>query len=530
MRFFGRRVYLQIIVVFISRQISLVLGNLSTKFMALQSLSDFHGATIETRALGEGKLTEYSVRIEKFKVLLNQDPFHVWSHKSKWNKLSDLRLNNNLMSRAIQLGDPIRFRNVLVKALKGEQINLIVIGGSNSAGGKLGEDEGNLDGIFFKVFSDWWNNTFGKVTKAFIKEFKVAIGGTGSYFYAYCYKTFIPRHTKLDIVLIEASINYNTRSKAESLEQLTRQVLQEPSAPAVLYINLVSGVGPDPTTGKIFNPSCTNLENFGQTELARHYKITSFSLKEVLCRRENGGSWKAVVTNFAGSDGRHIGIEAHAQIAMMMIEYVRGVYNDMFNDAGVDSFINKYTPSKLELPNLFFTKRETEALKKPLCWTGLTPNSFLDLSYPSLQIDVIQKKGFASKSIMQLSNNSENVASSSLRTDAQGGWGAWNRDSILKIGFYVPPIKSQSPNSRSVTIVTRTSGSGGKAMVWLDSNEDKAIYIDSKSVFGNNKLNTVASRVVPGYHTITVKTVRWGMSLVSGVLVGPPDFQRRQVL
>ena len=136
--------------------------------MALQSLSDFHGATIETRALGEGKLTEYSVRIEKFKVLLNQDPFHVWSYKSKWNKLSDLRLNNNLMSRAIQLGDPIRFRNVLVKALKGEQINLIVIGGSNSAGGKLGEDEGNLDGIFFNVFSDWWNNTFGKATNCLL--------------------------------------------------------------------------------------------------------------------------------------------------------------------------------------------------------------------------------------------------------------------------------------------------------------------------------------------------------------------------
>ena len=79
-------------------------------------------------------------------------------------------------------------------------------------------------------------------------------------------------------------------------------------------------------------------------------------------------------------------------------------------------------------------------------------------------------------------------------------------------------------------ILTRTSGSGGKAEVWLDDEKNKRIYIDSKSIYGQNRLNTVATRVESGYHTISVRTVRAGSFLVSGVLIGPPDFERREVL
>ena len=469
--------------------------------------------------------TTSSVAGNEVKTKLKENPFQQWKYKSQWSQLSDLKLNSDLISKAIESGDPTRLRSVLMKALKGQQINMVVIGGSNSAGGKLGVDEGSLDGLFFKVFANWWNETFGKEIKVFLKEYQITIGGTGSYVFAYCYKTFLPKDQKMDIVLIEASINYNTRSKAESLEQLTRQVLAEPSAPAVLYINLVSGIGLDPQTKTVINPSCINLENFGQTELARHYGITSFSLKELLCRKENG-AWKAAITDFAGSDGRHVGLKGHAQIAMLMIEYVRGVFNEVLYDVRVDT--EETMP--LPLPKLFFLKRETEALEEPLCWTGITPDIFHDLPHPSLPIEVIEIKGFSPKGSMRGRQKSLKQETSDLRTDAQGGWGAWDTNSILKLRIYVPLIESHSPNSRSVTIITRTSGSGGKAKVWLDNNEDKAIYIALKSVFGNNQLNTIATRVEPGYHVVTVKTVRWGMFLVSGLLVGPPDFERRGVL
>lgn len=58
-------------------------------------------------------------------------------------------------------------------------------------GGKLGIDEKSLDGLFFKVFVDWWNKMIGKVMKLFMKSYEVIIGGIGSYFFVFCYKIFI---------------------------------------------------------------------------------------------------------------------------------------------------------------------------------------------------------------------------------------------------------------------------------------------------------------------------------------------------
>lgn len=522
MDFFQCHFYILFITSTNFKEFSFVKGDLNTTFATVNDVlpSGFH-ASLNSNFESLVK----SAAANRVKAKLKENPFQQWKYRSKWNKLSDLKLNSDLMSKAIQPGDPTRLRRVLMKALSGQNINLVVIGGSNSAGGKLGVDEGKLDGLFFKVFLNWWNDVIGKAVNKFMKEFEVAIGGTGSYLFAYCYKTFMPKDTDIDIALIEASINYNTRSKAEPLEQLTRQVFAEPSAPAVMYINLVSGIGLDPKTKAILNPSCMNLENFGQTELARHNSITSFSLKEVLCRKEGGG-WKAVITDFAGSDGRHIGVKGHAQVAMMMIEYVRTVFNDMLNGVRIDA--KQDIPASL--PEPFFLKCESEILKKPLCWTGITPNIFQDIPHPTLQIEVIESQGFFPKGSMRRKQILEREVASDLRTDEQGGWGAWDAWSILKVRILVPPTESQSLSTRSVVIVTRTSGSGGRAMVWLDNNEDRAIYIDSKSVFGNNQLNTIATRIVPGDHVIIVKTVRWGLFLVSGILVGPPDFERRGVL
>lgn len=468
---------------------------------------------------------------ERLKAELEKDPFQQWQYKSRWSRMSDLKLDGNLASRAIQPGDPSRLKKVLVKALKGHQINVMVIGGSNSAGGKLGVDEKSLNGLYFKVFSNWWNNTFGKVSKAFVKEYEVTIGGTGSYFFAFCYKTFIPKDTEIDIVLMEASINYNSRGKAEAIEQLTRQALEYPSAPAVLYINLVSGVGLNPETKKVFNPSCLNLENFGQTKLARYYAITSFSLKEVLCRKENN-QWKAVITDMAGSDGRHIGVKAHALVAMLMIECVRGVLKDALNDVSdaLDHSLGQESSENdndfVTLPKPLFFQRETEALKQPLCWTGVTPDISQDLHRPNLQLQIVKNDGFYPSGSMREDNVSDKSAD--LRTDAQGGWGTWQIYSSLKLRVYVP--FTSSPKTRSVILLTRTSGSGGKAEIWLDDDDQEKIYICTMSLYGQNRLDTVATRVEPGYHTISVRTVTKGNFLVSGVLVGPPDFQRRQVL
>ena len=65
-----------------------------------------------------------------------------------WRRLSDLNITDDLMSRAIRSGNPTHLKNVLREVLRGENVNLVVLGGSNSAGGYLGADEKSLDGLY----------------------------------------------------------------------------------------------------------------------------------------------------------------------------------------------------------------------------------------------------------------------------------------------------------------------------------------------------------------------------------------------
>ena len=274
------------------------------------------------------------------------------------------------------------------------------------------------------------------------------------------------------------------------------------------------------------NPSCVTLEDFGQKELARHYDITSFNLREIICRKEKG-RWKVMHSSMAGSDGKHIGVKAHAQISYMMTEYVKNIYQEIAYD---DTRINPLSinhvrgnDGSFNLPSLFFTKRETKALKKPLCWTGKTPNVFKKLHHSNLKFEIKEKAGFSP--CFKLYGQKQNVkrVARELRTDSQGGWCAWIRSSILKLKIYVPRIVGDNSfRTRSVTVLTKHNG--GTAAICLDNNKNETIETNSTQM-RRNRYDTIGhSRVEPGYHTITFKTLSNELFLVAGVFVGAPDF------
>lgn len=437
------------------------------------------------------------------------------------NKFSIITSDKTLLSRSIQAGNSDRFRHVLMKALRGENISVLVIRGSHSAGGKLGLDENSLDGLYFKVFQKWWNETFGSFAKSFLNVTALTIGDTDSYFFAFCCITFIPEGARFDFVLIELSSNDIALETAKPLEQLTRQALAYSSTPVIFYINVVRDFGVNPYTKKVENPSCVTLEDFGQKELARHYDITSFNLREIICRKEKG-RWKVMHSSMAGSDGKHIGVKAHAQIAYMMTEYVKNIYQEIPHNVMGLNLLSINHDGSFNLPSLFFIKRETKALKKPLCWTGKTPNVFKKLHHSDLKFEIKEKTGFSP--CFKLYGQKRNVkrVARELRTDSQGGWCAWIRSSVLKLKIYVPRIVGENSfRTRSVTVLTKHNG--GIAAIWLDNHKNETIQTNSIQM-RRNRYDTIGHRVQPGYHTITFKTLSNELFLVAGVFVGAPDF------
>lgn len=97
-------------------------------------------------------------KIYYLKRSIQRNPFEVWYFKDKLKSLEDLFLtaekyNNQIVERRTT---EYRLKNLTEKVLLGQDIGLIVIGGSTSAGGGLINDFSNLKGIYYRVFVDWW--------------------------------------------------------------------------------------------------------------------------------------------------------------------------------------------------------------------------------------------------------------------------------------------------------------------------------------------------------------------------------------
>ena len=457
----------------------------------LYSVYIFKPSSLKPTLLQYGKLDEVQDALEN-----DNDVFSPWNFEDK------------LMSNAIKAGNTARMKKVLKKALGGEDIKLVVLGGSNSAGGYLGGDEKSLDGLYFRVFIDWWNSYIGGITKALTKEIQLAIGASGSYFYSYCYQTFLTAREKIDIVVIEVSVN--DENKIIPLEQLTRQVLTHPSTPAVLFINLVR------YKGSRNDSLCENLECFGQTKLARYYNITSLSLRELLCHKEKG-EWRAVIKNTTGTDGEHINVQAHALVATMMIKYVRSVFKEVISDIS-KSIGQVETKDRANLPKILFIKSESEVLRQPLCWTGKTPDASKPIHHPSLKFKIVDNVGFS----MCLKLKSENKP---LRPDAFGGWCGGKMFSYLKLSVFVPDLKVKDLPIRSRSVTVMVMNKRCKATIWLDKDNNTAVYFSE--TYGFDQFDTVSLRVKPGYHNLTFRNMCEGMFMLSGIFVGPPDFHLR---
>lgn len=457
--------------------------------------------------------------INLYIALVTQNPFDYWFFRNRFKSYHDLGLQGDPRIKGLHAGNPNRLKNVILKAIRGEPIHVVVIGGSNSAGGGIGEDEKSLEGLYFNVFADYWGKIFGEFN---VKIHKLALGGTGSALFSFCFKTFLDDPNAIDLVLVETAVNFdrNSSTAAEPAEQLIRVLLFSPTAPAVLFINLVSGLGKDPNTGKTINPTCSNLEDYGLVEISQHYNVTAFSLRDIVCRKK-GKKREILIPNMTSSDSRHVGIKAHGIIAMMLITYTI----DNLKEVIYDLYSNRiYVMYKLlTIPDILFIKKSTAVVSSPLCWTAVTPNHFGLGNHPSLNLEITQNSGF-------LFQDTFKVDTTTLRTDAaQNGWATSNSSNMIRFSFNVPPWKpGYKVVSRSIIIVIRTSGYGGIAEIFTETVQGRkySITVNCKSIFGQNRLYTVATRVHPGKHSLTVKVVKDGMFMVSGVLIGPPDFKR----
>ena len=441
-------------------------------------------------------------------------PATLWKLKHRFKSGQDLHIDESKFKEFIDYPHSERLLNKLSKVLKGEDVFLTVIGGSNSGGAGVQEDEqGGAEGIFPFVISDWWAKAITPITGSELQLNLVSIGGTGSNFYQYCHHAYLENSP--DLVMLEASVNDvaiaqpANAHRCTALEQLTRQLLLYSSEPALIYVNL-------------YNPGtrdrkCENLDDYGQTALSQAYKITSIRWRDLVCPVTDQNIRKPITgVNVASRDLNHINLLGHAQISLMFINIIRDVLLKLMT--GTKLVVSNSPAPKLPKP--LYIKDQDKLISMPHCWTTITPNYSKPI-HNNFKVQVVKHHMFQYWSLIPMGYQCKRPV---CRTDAFSGWIGSTIGARLIVSFIVPqPALGDLPKAWSVVFATRTCSYCGKAKVWIDNDFDNGIIVDNNIDVAWTSVNIVALRVKLGEHTLTINVLEPANVTLAGVMLGPPD-------
>ena len=475
-------------------------------------------------------------------VWLNQEPFAIWQDRDLYRNINDLSVTEGDIGKAIYVNekDPCRVMTLMNKVSRGEPIKMIVIGGSNSAGGGISDHRR----LFHQLFSQWWSRVIFPTTGSKLTVKNLSLGGTGSDFFTFCLQNFMSKGEEPDIVLIELSVNdygYLHGKTARPMELLTRRVLSLSSFPLVLYVSLVDLVQKGASFNSIKNPRCQNLEDLGQRELAAYYGITLLSWRDILCPIINETSRirePNIRPGMVNRDHLHIDVKGHAQVALIMIRYFqnvskrafhkqlrRGVFYPWKCEAGMFESTDKITP--------LFVKVSSQTLSSnPLCWSLISTNFKKSDGTQSLKVKVMIQKGFheidpeSKLAKMKFSRMGRRFGAD--RNDSFGAWRSRNGGNFIEFSFTAPKMAGKT-NKWSVGLVLRRLRNGC-IRVWLDENERNALTIMGKNygrVLMQTRIYFLGTTINSGTHKMGIKTEgsKGFDVLLSGIVLGPPGIK-----
>lgn len=428
-----------------------------------------------------------------------------WFLPEQFPTLQNFNMDFNNMSSAIKNPDSERLESTLLKAFRGEPVEIVVYGGSNTAAG-----------LFPIILQQWWDKNITPISGSVLKVNNKAIGGTSSTYFQFCHGIYLDADEVVDLFILDVSANDAVSNlqnasirRSLPLEQFTRQLLNLHNVPGVLFVNLYNLIG---------KPlQCINLMNFGQDRIITHYNVAAIELRDLVCSfHESEKSYYATSKTYDLLDPggtMHINSKGHAQIAFMIVQLLMRTLNKLIDN--VDIFANSVKPHILPLPPFVYIRNLNSAMTSPLCWASLTPDYKYNALRSTLRLKVVKLKGFVYvKSNIKIGERS--YSSKEERTDAFGGLVANEKGSKTTISFTVYFLCS-------VGVITRSSGNGGEVDVWLDNDYMKRINIKLHQHRDQTVVRIIATQVVAGTHTLTMDVVKQGISALVGVVIGPSD-------
>jgi len=251
-----------------------------------------------------------------------------------------------LSRSVVDVGSPIRIRQALARARRGEPVTIGVIGGSITQGAKASTP----DRRWGEQVGAWWRERFPQSQIRFVNA---GIGATGSNLGAHRVQADLLA-AKPDFVVAEYAVNDpDTPLTAETLEGLLRQILASPSQPGMMLLFTMSRGG--------------NNCQARQIPVGKHYGLPMVSFRDAMWPEIEAGrmKWDDLI-----ADEVHPNDVGHKLCA----DFVTAVLDDLLAHLPEDAALLPISPLPEPLyTDLFqFTALHNAATLKPATNQGWT--------------------------------------------------------------------------------------------------------------------------------------------------------------
>lgn len=447
---------------------------------------------------------------DKLSNTVSTDITSTWSYKNLFPDLKSLMLSEESIKAGLAVhGDLSRagIEKLLASALARKNVNLLVLGASVTLGGDLGAD--NLHLTYHYALADWWNKTVGQATGSFMHRKVTAVGGVGTTYFGHCWQEYVSEGDSFDFVTWEFAINDPDSIQYEkAVERFARDVLSLAPKPGLIFVNFVSK-----STLQKGMQDCKKHEDEAQIVdfIAKTYSCTSLRWERALCQQNKGNSQLNLEALFTK---HHPNVMGHAQIAYMLIDYLRTILIESLAKLqhNVDQFSGTFNaPSSSSLPEPVFLEPD-EKFSISQCYTSISPGPFNQPNHILTDLQVLENNGFS------IAQESIWLDVPEQRHDSTGGYITQLRNKKLKLRFNVHHIAYASQARISITL--RNKYFGGKIKITLNegTGNEHVVYADSseKKKAGTNSIEL--GKVNQGTHTLSIYTMTGGCNLCAVII------------
>jgi len=464
----------------------------------------------------EEDTTEALASLEPINTLvetLEKDITEIWSYKDLYPNAEALGLDNEKVHNTYaNLGSlsGLSLRRALNRALRGEDVGLGVVGGSISKGGPFSEK--GLEYVlrsYFYAIEDYWNKVIRPVTGSSMVVRDVSLGGISTDYYSFCIRNHLPDDKLTNIVLWELSANDMRRyddslkPKPQPLEQFTRNILTYRAKPSLIFVNFFALFDWDPD----LRANCRNFEDEGEDDVAKYYKITSLSWRNMVCpllKSETSPIFTR--SNLFAEDHFHPSILGHAQMSYIIIDYIRTEF--LKNLVKMRPFFIGDAVEKLQIPRSIYMPRpmfKETFLWKPLCYTYM----LVDNRLPNNTMPLHEENESDFKYTV--------VRGFKIRSDKIAGMETKLKDQFIRYRLQIPRHEDGGIQPfKQLGIMSFTDDR--YAEVQFDSQHPSRLEAKKRFLEGT-VIKTIAENIEPGEHTLTVRSGDIGF-LVCALVLG----------